>query len=240
MSGPLAKVNSVAAVNRLRAALIEFIDEASSAVSTLEMETNRVVQWVDVDRKDYWTHQAQSGGDRVSEARVSLERKRIVAVGGQSPSCQEEKQTLDAARRRLQLAEEKIQAVRHWGRVVDQEVLEFQGIVNQLSDFILVELPKAVAALGRMNTSLDSYLRVEAPVDLAAKFPLPMGESVAAPTAAGTAESAAAGTAPPAAGAPAEDDAATRAAAEDEAEAAEYEAAKTDAAPVPTPKEKLA
>ena len=208
-------------------------------LGNLDLETNRAVQWVDVDRKDYWAHQVQSGGDRVSEARVDLGRKQIFDVAGRAPTCHEEKMALDAARRRLKLAEEKVQAVRHWGQVIDHEVLEFQGILNQLNDFVLVELPKAVATLGRMNTTLDAYLRIEAPIDLAAQFPQQMGESVAAPANAAVAETAAAGTAESAAAAPAESDA-TREAAEDEAEAAEVEAEKAEAVPVPPPEEKTA
>jgi hypothetical protein len=102
-------------------------------------------------------------GDAVVQAKAELHRCRSVPTpGGGVPSCHDQKKALDKAQLRLQEAEEKVRAVRYWGAVVQHEVAEYQGRANQLTVLLEGDLPRAVAALDRIVSALDSYLTIGA------------------------------------------------------------------------------
>jgi hypothetical protein len=73
------------------------------------------------------------------------------------PACREEKMALDKAKRRLAVAQEKVEAVRRWSHVVEHQSIELTGSVAQLADWLQAELPKALAALERMSEALETY-----------------------------------------------------------------------------------
>ena len=163
-----AKLTSIDAVERFATALRCFGEEASAALDTLELEARRAVEWIGHDRKDYWAQQVRRGWDHVAEARAELERcMTFHRVADHRPSCRDEKLALEKAKRRLRTAEEKVQAVRHWSHVVGHEVTEYRGSVNQLAGWLQGDLPRALAALQRMTTALESYVALESTADAA-------------------------------------------------------------------------
>ena len=56
-------------------------------------------------------------------------------VADHQPTCIDEKRPLEAAKRRLQIAQEKVEAVRHWSRAIDRAVDEYRaaGAVGRLA-----------------------------------------------------------------------------------------------------------
>jgi hypothetical protein len=62
------------------------------------------------------------------------------------------------------VAEAKVEAVRHWGRIAEQAFREFQTRLAQFIGILDGELPKAVSSLERILMTLDAYLAVEAPI----------------------------------------------------------------------------
>ncbi len=167
-----ARLNEIAAIPALAAALRCFDEEARAALTELEMQVRRAMQWVQHDQKEYWHQQLHRGWDRVNEARVELERAMWTRrVADHQPGCREEKQALDTAKRRLHKAEEKVDVVRHWSRVLDHEVTEYRGVINQLTHWLESEFPKAVAALTAMGRSLEAYVAMPTAEAIAASLP---------------------------------------------------------------------
>jgi len=163
-----AKLTSIDAVAKLATALRSFGEEASAALDNLELEARRAIEWIQHDRKDYWAGQVRRGWDQVAEARADLERcMTFHRVADHRPSCRDEKLALEKAKRRLRTAEEKVQAVRHWSHVLGHEVTEYRGSVNQLAGWLESDLPRALAALERMTTALESYVALESAADAA-------------------------------------------------------------------------
>ena len=128
-----AKVTSIDAVGRMAAALQAFRAEAGSGLDDLQMEIQRGLQWIHHDCKEYWSVEVRRGTERVTAARLHLQQAMMYRrVADHQPTCIDEKRALAAAKRRLQIAQEKVEAVRHWARVIDRAVDEYRGVRTPL------------------------------------------------------------------------------------------------------------
>jgi hypothetical protein len=130
-------------------------------LADLDQEVNRALEWLSHDRKAYWAQQVQTGYPRVAEARLTLQRAQLQTVGDRRPTCDLEKKALQRAQHRLQTAEEKTEAVRRWARLLDRELIKFRACINPLSDWLLRDLPRAMAVLKRLMRALDQYVHLE-------------------------------------------------------------------------------
>ncbi len=183
-----ARVRSIDALQVYGAALRSFGDEATTALAELEMQVYRAVQWIRHDQKEYWNEQIRRAEAEVAEARINLERRRMFRVGDRRPSCDEEKAALEAAKRKLRIAQQKREAVRRWGQQLERELADYRGGIAPLSAWLGTDLPKGLALLTRLGRALESYVHAES----AAEAGSPPGTSAAAEEeAAGAAEEAA-------------------------------------------------
>lgn len=161
-----ARVISIDVLQRMVAALRVFEEEASKALTDLDMEVRRADQWVSEEQRDYWRNQVRRSEDKVAEARIALERARMfTTLQGERRSCVDEKKALDRAKRRLELSHEKVEAVRRWTHLLDREFLEYRGFLAQLASWLQVDLPRAVAVLKRMQLALERYVLMESSVE---------------------------------------------------------------------------
>jgi hypothetical protein len=157
MTGHTANVTSLDALRSFRAALVRFAADVEAALITLELEARRPVEWIEDDRSRYWPQQIRKASEMVSEAKLALERCEIRISGEDSKYCYDERKALEKAKRRLQLAEEKTQAVRRWRMQMHKESEEFQTQIARLKQYLENDLARAVAALDRITTALDRY-----------------------------------------------------------------------------------
>lgn len=165
MSGP-ARVTSIAVLQTLATALARFRGEAANAMDDLEIELRRALEWIHSDRKDYWLHEARRASDAVTQARIQLQQAKVSRrMAGHEPSCIDEQRALERAKRRLQTAEQRIEAVRHWTHTIDRAVDDFIRSRTQFLTWLDADTPAAVAALHRMSQSLESYISLETPTD---------------------------------------------------------------------------
>jgi hypothetical protein len=144
--------------------VLQFEADARDAVTMLQMEVRRAVDWIEQDRRRYWSHQAKRASDRVKQARNDLERAELTYGSEEPPPCTEQKKMLAVAKRRLQLCEEKIKAVRRWVRVVRAELNEFDGQMARMNNYLDTDVPRAAAALERMLRALEKYVESSQPV----------------------------------------------------------------------------
>lgn len=156
-----ARVRSIDVPQRLAVALRAFAEEATAALDDLGLDLHRAVQWIEYDQKDYWTQELRRAETAASEAKINLERRRMFRVGDQTPSCREEKMAVEAARRRVEIARQKLEAVKRWGRAVEQEAIECRGAVAPLAGWLQAEVPRAIAALRNMGGALAAYVDLE-------------------------------------------------------------------------------
>lgn len=159
--GRLAKVTSIDVIEHFAAAMTCFGEDARTSLEGIDMEVRRALNWIQREQKDYWTQRIRRGWDEVNIARKELERKLMFYPGDDRPSTHDERLALEAAKRRLQIAQEKVEAVKRWSHRAQREANEYIGAIQPLKAWLEFELPKALADLGRMARALEDYVALE-------------------------------------------------------------------------------
>jgi hypothetical protein len=159
-----AHVTEVAALADFRASLAEFSGEIRRALTDIQLEVRRAMEWITVDRPSHWRMEARRGGEALAHAKDELAHSRTYKkVGDYVPACVEEKKQVEKAKRRVEIAEDKIEIVRHWAVAARHAVDEFQGPVQQLMGMLDGDIPRAIVLLERMSMALEQYAAGAAP-----------------------------------------------------------------------------
>ena len=160
-----AHVTSIDEVRFFKAALAEFEASIRDALTQLSLEIRREIDWLEHDRSKYWPREARRASDRVSEARIALERCELAIDPDDRRGCYDEKKALQKAKQRLRLCEEKIPLVHKWVLKVKHEADEFSMQTAKMTHTLDADLPKAVASLSRMAKALEKYASRSGPVE---------------------------------------------------------------------------
>ncbi len=159
-----ADVKSIDTLAFVRAAFASFAHESSQAVSEIEIQGQRAVEWICIDQAAYWKTEIRRASDLVNKAIKDVEHcKTFKKVGNNAPSCIEEKKALEKARQRLAVTEQKAELVRKWTPIVQQQFRETCVRLVRFRDVIDVDCPRSMAQLERMLRSLDAYQNVSSP-----------------------------------------------------------------------------
>ncbi len=157
-----ANVQSLEAIEAVRNALASFGDQVSDALSELQSEMRRVADWLEHDRPRYWKTQIRLANDAVHAAQQALHRCLMFPIAKERPSCYEERAALKKAQARLAYCEEKNERVRHWQRVVQHELFEYEGRISQLVRVVEEEVPVAMGVLAKVLRHLEEYQSLRA------------------------------------------------------------------------------
>ena len=159
-----ANVKSSQAIHDVKAALAIFSGQAKEAMTEVDLEIRRVLEWVLTEQPAYWQRQIRDRSQCVSQAKVDLMRCRMFRVNeNHIPDCMEQKIALRKAEQRLEEAEAKLQKVRQWGRDLPQAIDEYLSQAQQLAGYLDGDLYRASAALDRMAESLEAYVSLVPP-----------------------------------------------------------------------------
>ena len=163
MSGQ-ARVESVDALKKFRAALCKFAETAAVSLDEADAEIRRMQHWVQHEQQGHWKRQLQKRTELHARAKSALTRKKLMKtpLGGRY-SCTEEEKVLAVAERRLEEARKKIENVRKWRRVLDEEGKSYQAVSQGLSLMIQADMPSARAQLDNMIAALEAYATSTAP-----------------------------------------------------------------------------
>src|SRR5262249_36470239 len=116
-----ARVHSIDALRDFRVAFCTFGTEAAQALTSADVEIQRMLDWLTHDQLKFWQQEVRRREDKVNEARMDLSRCLISTTAtGETPACTDQKVALEKARKRLKEAEEKVKVVKHWCIVVEQ------------------------------------------------------------------------------------------------------------------------
>jgi hypothetical protein len=164
--GQGARVSSIDILQTIAVALKKFHCEAGSSMDDLDVELHRALEWIFHDRKEFWTHERRVAEERVAEARIQLKQAQASRrIADYRPGCIDEQKALEKAKRRLQIAEEKVRAVQHWTTVIERAVDACQRSRAQFTAWLDNDVPKGIAKLNRMSDSLENYVSLDVPVD---------------------------------------------------------------------------
>ncbi|HVX15170.1 MAG TPA: hypothetical protein VHC22_28515 [Pirellulales bacterium] len=157
-----ASVHSIPMLREFRAAFANFGSEAKEASAVNDMTVRRAIDWFQSDLLKYWQNELRKRDEALTNARSDYERCRMQSFGGRAPDCTDQKVAMRKAQLRLEEAQDKLKAHKKWSRVLDEEMQDYQGQSQQLSDMLSGEIPKAMADLDRMLNALEAYIGVAA------------------------------------------------------------------------------
>jgi DNA repair exonuclease SbcCD ATPase subunit len=161
-----ARVTSLESLERFRAGLLEFIDDARNALSEADSEVARLQVWLDGEQKIHWQQELRRRNEQVTRAKSELYRKQVtVSSKDRPPSAIDEKKALRRAEERLAEAEQKLRRIRHWSIHLGQESNRYRAAVASLSAALERDLPASAALLKRAILAIEAYLHT-APPDL--------------------------------------------------------------------------
>ncbi|MEE3370333.1 MAG: hypothetical protein VX346_13430 [Planctomycetota bacterium] len=163
-----AQITSFDALTAFRGGILEFDEASQAALESMALEVRKAVDWIEHDRAPYWPAQVRQASDALVQARADLARCEVATRPDERNPCTEQKKRLAICKQRLRYCERKVEAVKHWRRILNHECTEFMGRVNKLSGFLETELPRAVATLERLLRALEDYTQ---------SVPLPARES---------------------------------------------------------------
>ena len=158
-----ANVKSIDAIRDFRGDLQEYRDSLRQTLDIITVELRRAVDYFESERSAYWPAQVRRASDKVSEARINLERCQVTTRPGEGPSCYEEKKTLQRAKERLDYANARVRATKKWLVIVRKEVDEFRTRMAQLDFLTESELPRSIALLDRLASRLERYASKQLP-----------------------------------------------------------------------------
>ena len=161
MSGQ-AKVNSLDALDDLRASLIIFLSKARRCLDDAGDELRRTRLWLQHEMRVRWENE-------VRKCRRVLEAAEQELFSAKLSSFQDnlvlQQTAVRKARHALQHAEEKLRCVKNWSRnyesVSDPMAKRLDGL-RQVLDF---DLPKGIAYIVQIQRTLGEYAEISAPVE---------------------------------------------------------------------------
>ena len=148
-------------MQRFRPKVSQFEEDLAAALTTLRVEINRTLQWIDHDCPQYWQNQVRTGFDRVAEARTQLTRKSMITVAGHRSECIDEKKALAKAKQNLELAQQKVQACRQWSIKAHHAADEYTARVGRVEQMVGKGLPRIKMMLDRMIAALEDYAQLQ-------------------------------------------------------------------------------
>lgn len=161
MSG--ANVKSIDVVDEFRSVYLTTADTIREALVSVEMESRRMLDWLQHEQVYYWESEKRRRWEDLSEAKAALSRKQLGRRDGHQPDVTEEKENLRICHRRLDEAEDKLENLKKWSREVQRALDEYQGHGRRLADLVEGDPPPGVVALNKMLKALEAYLAITAP-----------------------------------------------------------------------------
>ncbi|HEY4310298.1 MAG TPA: hypothetical protein VGN12_12680 [Pirellulales bacterium] len=161
---PGVHVKSIEALEAFRAALYIFGEEAEQSLSSIQLEADKFLSWLEEDQIKFWRDEVRLREEIVNEAKTELHRCLQATVDAyRTPSCHHEKKVLDAAKKKLHLAEDKLTLVRRWIPKVKQAVNEYRMKAEPLRNSAVSDVPRAAAFLQASVNRLLEYISISAP-----------------------------------------------------------------------------
>lgn len=161
-----AQISSLSALEELDVSLTTFRDAASESLAAIEMEIQRMLDWLASDALPFWKQQVRRRDDAVVNAKADLNRAKLAKVCGHEPECIDQKVALRRAQVAYAEAQEKVAAVKRWLAALEPEIAEYRGVAEELRTLLDINLAKGRATLSKFMDSIESYLAIAPPSGL--------------------------------------------------------------------------
>lgn len=156
-----ARVTSTDAVKDFKEALVAFTEQARDALVAIQMESRRTLDRLLFELPNYWERRLKEGERDLAEAKSELFRVQLQRTSGERRVDDvEQKKAVERAKRQIEIAQEKLELVRQWGRTAQRAVEEYESRARRLADLVEGDPPPSVLFMNRVLDSLDAYLKV--------------------------------------------------------------------------------
>jgi hypothetical protein len=155
-----AQITSVEAIEAFRANLILFISQARPALEEVSSDILRTRMWLENEQRRFWETELRNRNKKLEMAQAELMTARLSQFQ-ESTSLQQ--MAVRRARQAVQLAEDKLKALKRWSRDLENRSAPLLKEVEQLHGFMTSDLPKAIAQLVQIVRTLDAYADTAAP-----------------------------------------------------------------------------
>lgn len=158
-----ARIDSPEIIKGFRTEVIKFNEACQQALAGVKADVYHVQQWLQSEQLTHWKQELQRAEERVLQARHEYNEARFGTPVMRKASFVDEQKALRKAEHRRDEARDKIQKIKKWAGLLDQQAEKLMGPLNQLSLTLETESPKALARLDSMIQNLEEYLRTSAP-----------------------------------------------------------------------------
>ncbi|MEI6233339.1 MAG: hypothetical protein WCT04_09815 [Planctomycetota bacterium] len=158
-----ARIDSPEVIKEFRRHFVKFNETCQNAITGIRGDARKVAQWLQMEQLPYWTSELRKSEEARLDARTKLSmEKNNENIYGKN-SCIEERKVLRKAEARKEHAELKLRAVKKWMSMLDREIENQIGPVNNLASTLDNEFPRGLAQLDLLTEKLEEYFRLSAP-----------------------------------------------------------------------------
>lgn len=166
-----ADVRDIDALREWLAALATYRSDANESLTTLRVEINRGIEWVN-EQYHLWQRSIRRFDDTVVQAKADLAAKKFPDVNGRMPDTTVEERNLRRAVAKLEHAQEQVEKCRRWLTSLPKTVDEvFHGPAQRVANLLDIDVPRGAAVLDRRIEALERYAELR--TDYSASAPLP-------------------------------------------------------------------
>jgi hypothetical protein len=151
-----AHVTSIEALEQLRAALVKFGTDAQAALCAADLDIRRTLDGLEQQLKR-WQTELRVRQEDVVRAKAELARRKWGHRDGGGPGTTDQEIALAKAQQRLREAEEKIETVRRWQRLLPREVHDYEGPARTLAGWLEANLRTTTTILASKIAALEAY-----------------------------------------------------------------------------------
>lgn len=156
-------VESVEALEDVRAAIVTFGEDIRHALDAMQMEIRRMTDWLSHEQRMLWTNEIKRRREQMAQAKSEWDRKKLSGMFGQHANASESRDMFREHKQRMETAEKKLETVRRWLPKLEHAVHEYQSQARPLADLVDGDLERALEELRRMIRALEEYSRLKAP-----------------------------------------------------------------------------
>lgn len=159
-----ARVESIDAIQAMRVAMIKFAETANLALMDADGDAQRTLMWLENEARVHWEAQLKKRTFDKGRAEEALRNKKLFKdPTGSRQSYIDEEKALQIARKRLEEAQQKIEAVRRWTLKLQRDMVLYKGSVAPLNTSLQSMVPMAIERLGAHVKALEQYVALTSP-----------------------------------------------------------------------------
>lgn len=163
MSYGSARIDSPEVLKDFRNHLIKFKEACEQSMAGVKSDVYHVQRWLQDEQMNHWKRMLQKYEAEAIQARHEYNEARFGAPAMRKDSYVDEQKAMRKAEQKREDARARIDKIKRWASLLDQQAEKLMGPVNQLQQILDSEHPRALADLESKIQNLEEYLRMSPP-----------------------------------------------------------------------------